>query len=56
MRHVLLLDAPATRSIRVGQATATACLVAPAGGTLGFMSRLLCTSAGAVVTSVLNFT
>jgi hypothetical protein len=48
MRHVLLLGAPATGPLRMGQATAAARLVAPAGGALGVMSGLLPTAAGAV--------
>jgi hypothetical protein len=48
MRHVLLLGAPATGPLRMGQATAAARLVAPGGGALGVMSGLLRTAAGTV--------
>jgi hypothetical protein len=48
MRHVLLPGAPATRPYRVGQPTATACLVALTGRAPGVRSRRLCTAAGAI--------
>jgi len=48
MRHVLLPGAPATRPYRVGQATATARLVALTGSAPGVISRLLRTAAGTV--------
>src|SRR5215469_1356876 len=48
MRHVLLPRAPTTGPRRMRQATATAGLVAPTGGTLGVRAGLLCTAAGAI--------
>jgi hypothetical protein len=48
MRHVLLQGTMATRPCRMGQATATARLVAPGGSTLGVVSRLLRTAAATV--------
>jgi len=48
MRHVLLLGSPATGTRRVGYATASAALVAPAGGALGVMSGLLRTAVATV--------
>jgi hypothetical protein len=48
MRHVLLPGAPATRPCRMGQPTATACLVPLTGRAPGVISRRLCTPAGAI--------
>jgi hypothetical protein len=41
MRHVLLLGAIATRTLRMAQATAAARLIAPAGGELAVVPGLL---------------
>jgi hypothetical protein len=48
MRHVLLLGAPATGTRRMVHPPAAARLVAPAGGALRVLPRLLCTAARTV--------